>query len=319
MAGTTVRIPTSVTETARRPQLQRILLATDFSECSKNALRCALGIVRRYSSKLYVLNAVHSIGYLLAGGSALADAAVEARRDARRLERELIRDGSLVGVEHEFIVLEGRPVDVILEVAAAKNIDLIVLGTHGRHGLTKMLLGSCAEGVFRSLVCPVLTVGGWLGRFWPTGAGPQRILLLTDFSVTANPAADHAFSIACRCGADLIVRYVPEERSKATSKPRREAEDVSQEYRNWLDGINNRKFTPQLRAQGAATAEAIIHEAHEVGADLIVMGVGGKSTQHPKCALAYKIVSESECPVLTVPAENRNGRHGIRVKEHGDL
>ena len=302
MAGGPVQTPTRVTGVTNRPLLRNILVATDFSECSNNALRCALGIVRRYSSKLYLLNAVHSIGFALAGTGVLTDASTEARRDARQLERKLIENASLAGIEHEFLVEEGRPVEVIVEIAAAKNIDLIVLGTHGRSGLSKVLLGSCAEGVLRAAVCPVLTVGRWLGRIWPAGGGPQRILLLSDFSTQSNSAAEYALSVASHCGAELMVRQVFAERRNKTNGGPCEG-DVMRRYGAWLGSINDPKFTPRLLTRGASTAEAIIQEARLAHADLIVMGVDGKSSGHPMCRFAYSIVSESECPVLTVPAQ----------------
>ena len=299
MAAIPTRMPVTVAETSGQPALRNILLATDFSECSKNALRYALGIARRNRSRLYLVNAVHSIGYLLGGGGVAAQAGVQAWRDAKRLERELLRDGSLSGIEHEFLIREDPPSIVIAQVAAEKKVDLIVIGTHGRHGLTKLLLGSCAERVFRSASCPVLTVGAWIWRPVSAGLGPRHVLLLTDFSAASKPSSEYALSLARRSGAELIALHVIGESGETT--PARVAEDRTRQFRDGFDGIKFSQITLQVQVWTGPLPQTIMEAAHRARADLLVMTVDSGSKGHLRGPSAYEVICRSECPVVTIP------------------
>ena len=303
MATTTRQAPMTVAEAVKGSALRNILFATDFSECSKSALRYALGIARRNNSRLYLVNAVHSIGYLLGGGDVTAQVRVQIMRDARHLERELIRDGSLVGIEHEFFVLDGPPSTVISQVAAEKNVDLIVIGTHGRHGLTKLLLGSCAEKVFRSVSCPVLTVGAWISRPLSASFGPKRILLLADFSAASKPTVKYALSVARRSGAELIALHVTEKNGEATTKPSHLAGDMEHQFRDWFESIKLGQVTPQVQDWTGSLPRTIMEAEQQARADLLVMTVDNRSERHLRWPLAYEVICESECPVLTIPGE----------------
>ena len=303
MAAIPTRMPMTVAETSGQPALRNILLATDFSECSKNALRYALDIARRNRSRLYLVNAVHSIGYLLGGGGVAAQAGVQAWRDAKRLERELIRDGSLSGIEHEFLIRDDPPSIVISQAAAEKKVDLIVIGTHGRHGLTKLLLGSCAERVFRSASCPVLTVGAWIWRPVSAGLGPRHVLLLTDFSAASKPASEYASSLACRSGAELIALHVIGENGETT--PARVAEDRTRQGSHGFDGIKFGQIMPQVQVWTGPLPQTILQAAHQIHADLLVMTVDSGSKGHQREPSAYEVICGSECPVITIPGQGR--------------
>ncbi len=299
MAATPARAPMNADEATRQPALRNILLATDFSSYSTNALRCALGIARRNTSRLYLVNAVHSIGYLLAGDDVVAQASVQTWRDARQREQELIRDGSLAGIEHEILILDGPPSLVIPQVAGEKNVDLIVIGTHGRQGLTKLLLGSCAEKVFCSSFCPVLTVGAWISRPWQSDRGPQRILLVTDFSAGSKPTAEYALSLVRRAGVELIALNVIEE--SGVSKPSRLSEERTRGFCAGLDGFKLGQVTPQVQVWSGPLPRTILEAAQQVSADLLVMTVDSRSKGHMKRQVAYEVICQSECPVLTIP------------------
>jgi nucleotide-binding universal stress UspA family protein len=253
------------------------------------------------------VDAVHSIGYLLGGGGVLAQACVQAWRDARRLERELIRDGSLVGIEHEFLILDDPPAMAISQVAVEKNVDLIVIGTHGRHGLTKLLLGSCAETVLRSASCPVLTVGAWTWHPSSANLGPRHVLLLTDFSAVSKTTAEYALSLARHSGAELIALHVIEENGATTSKPSRVVEDMTRQLSYGLGSVKLGQVKPQVQVWTGPLPRTIQEVERQVGADLLVMTVDRRSKGHLRVPTAYEVICESECPVLTIPTEERSG------------
>jgi universal stress protein A len=130
-----------------------ILHPTDFSACSEPAFRLAYALARDQGARLVVLH-VHP--------PPLCHAEVVARRQDdgyyEQLEAELRGLKAPGGVEVDYLLKEGNAVEVITEVAAEYPCGLIVLGTHGRSGLGRVLLGSVAESVLREASCPVLTV-----------------------------------------------------------------------------------------------------------------------------------------------------------------
>ncbi len=298
MATTPSRLPASVAETTAQPGLRKVLLATDFSESTKNALLFALGLARRHRAMLYLLNVVYSIGYFLGGGCVLAQADLQAWRDARRLERELIRDRFLDGVEHEFLVTNGLPSTVIPQIALEKEVDLIVIGTHGRHGLAKLLFGSCAEKVVRSAPCPVLTVGAWMRRSLSYDVGPKRILLLAGSYPSNRHIIEYALSLLARSSTEPISLDVME-RSPATGIKWREAETVEPEFRRWLDSVAKGRF-PQLQAQIVSTTEGAVEIANRINADLVVITIAESSKAGPARGGVYDTVCASRCPVLAI-------------------
>jgi nucleotide-binding universal stress UspA family protein len=128
-----------------------ILHPTDFSPNSQHALHVAADLARTYDAELILLH-VHAIPVALYG-----EAIVPPEPDYQPLQDELQRI-ELPGVRINRRLVEGDPVTEILNTARDQHADLIVMGTHGRRGLKRMLMGSVAELVVRRSTCPVLTV-----------------------------------------------------------------------------------------------------------------------------------------------------------------
>ena len=137
----------SLVEATGDIHLKSVLIATDFSEASAKALRHALTIARHYGAKFYLVHVVSSLGFTLVGTDAVFAATEAVRRDARQLEDLLIQSGALAGLPHEVIVVQGDVWAELEEVVGRKQVELVVIGTHGRRGLGKLLLGSAAVAV----------------------------------------------------------------------------------------------------------------------------------------------------------------------------
>ncbi|NCO68294.1 MAG: universal stress protein [Nitrospirae bacterium CG_4_10_14_0_8_um_filter_41_23] len=142
-------------------EIRSILFPTDFSEGSSQALQYAADIARRYGAKLYLLYVVHEI--VEAGGWYVPHPSMD------NIYKDLVRDAQkeldeygleelkgLNGIERR--VLRGVPHEVIVKFASDNRIDLIIIGTHGRKGIDRILFGSTAAYVVRHAPCPVLTV-----------------------------------------------------------------------------------------------------------------------------------------------------------------
>jgi nucleotide-binding universal stress UspA family protein len=142
--------------------LATILHPTDFSEQSEFAFRLACALARDYKARLVLLHVLPPPMATYAGGlAATADRwhdTDEAKARLQRMEEEAHR------VRVESTVMAGDPVDMILRAATETNSDVIVMGTHGRTALGRLLMGSVAESVLRKAPCPVLTSKPFLGR-----------------------------------------------------------------------------------------------------------------------------------------------------------
>lgn len=142
--------------------LQRILIPTDFSSHSQTALNYACEFARRFDAELHLLHVVQDV-YSLLPEPAVAfpppgEYMAELKAGAERALREALPPPQDAGLRVVRAVCEGVPFLEIIRYARQQEIDLIVIGTHGRSGLAHVLMGSVAEKVVRKAPCPVLAV-----------------------------------------------------------------------------------------------------------------------------------------------------------------
>jgi nucleotide-binding universal stress UspA family protein len=298
-------------------RLKSVLLATDLSPASVKPLHHALAIARHYGARLYIAHVVSAAPYLMAGPEALELGCQGACRDVQQLQSDLRRDGSLDGLDHEFIVQRGCVWDELQTIILQKQIGLVVVGTHGRRGLEKLILGSVAEEIFRGVDCPVLTVGPHCyreaGVEFP--AETRSYLFATDFSEASLGALPHAISFASRMKATLILLHVV----TAGSIPQLAGWDSASEI---ILMRENARMTCMRRleqlvpcddempietefvVQFGIPSEKILQVALDKKVDLIILGLRRSSLagtiSHRPWATAYEVVSGAGCPVLTV-------------------
>lgn len=149
------------------PSRRRILLATDLSPASDEATRQAFDLAADLGSDLLIVSVIDPAVRGVPGGRVT-------RMDQRRAEREsaaqqLVIRGRQAGVPVTFLVWEGEPGQSIVDAAAAEQVDLIVVGTHGRGAVGRLLIGSVSDFVLRNAPCPVLVVRPLLAQ--PRKAG----------------------------------------------------------------------------------------------------------------------------------------------------
>lgn len=144
--------------------IRRILCATDYSKASARALDEAVNLARQNAAELLIVHVVASVPYASAeefGGAELYLKAEEiTKRDAEASMKKLMGRLQRLKVKAKSLLLEGSPHDQIVKAAKSKKADMIVIGTHGRTGLSKLFMGSVAGKVVSSAQCPVLTVRG---------------------------------------------------------------------------------------------------------------------------------------------------------------
>ena len=137
--------------------IRRILHPTDFSEYSQNAFHIAVDLAQVHKAVVLVLHVARPLSeeQLSYGEAALPQPAEYHHRLA---EAEEAATASAPEVVVERLVLDGDPAHVVADLARERNCDLIVIGSHGRSGLRRILMGSTAEHIIRLAPCPVLTV-----------------------------------------------------------------------------------------------------------------------------------------------------------------
>lgn len=143
-------------------KLKKILYPTDFSESSLEALKYAVSFARDYKAKLVLMHVVNekifSEGLNLPRVSAPDALGQELAAEAERQLKVLIPAAERAGLDWEIAILSGMPFLEIIRYARANDVDLIVIGTHGRSGVEHIIFGSTAEKVVRKSPCPVLSV-----------------------------------------------------------------------------------------------------------------------------------------------------------------
>ena len=141
-------------------RLQRILVPTDFSESARHALTYGLSFAREYKAELLLLHVVEIVPVGYASDlfpAPMAAVFQEVSAYARAELAQLAAAARERGVTTRELVVQGKPSAEIVKVARIENVDVIVLGTHGKGVLDKALFGSTTERVVRRAPCPVLT------------------------------------------------------------------------------------------------------------------------------------------------------------------
>ncbi|MGO9379605.1 MAG: universal stress protein, partial [Dissulfurispiraceae bacterium] len=148
-------------------EIRKILFPTDFTEGALAALPYAVDLAKSYKARLYLLHVIYDIGASTGLNVPIVsfDALYDEMEKGAQEELENFGCGTREGYgDCECSVARGVPYEVILKFAADKGIDLIVMGTHGRRGIDRMIFGSTAEKVVRYADCPVLTVKSQTGK-----------------------------------------------------------------------------------------------------------------------------------------------------------
>jgi nucleotide-binding universal stress UspA family protein len=246
------------------------------------------------------------------------DAEVEAAELAARELKELW--GKLGGadesrrVELSLIVRRGDVCEELEELIQKELIDLVVVGTRARTGVSKVMLGSVAEDIFRKVSCPVLTVGPNSAWDWPQReVGAEKVILFaTDFGDAALKALPFAVSIAHRSRSKLILLHVatPLPQTDLTPILDQSLDKIEEEIRTAgrqrLAELvpKNPQIEVELRVKHGLPVDAILGEASSSSAGLIVLGLHRKSLLFPSGHLpsttVFGVVIAAKCPVLTV-------------------
>jgi nucleotide-binding universal stress UspA family protein len=295
--------------------LRSILCAVDFSEQSRDALRWAGAFAAQFQSQLTILNVLDP---LLADAARIRyglDLATQETEPAlREFASSTWRDGAASDRQATIVVRTGNASDEILESAADRRADLIVLGTQGLGGVRKWLLGSTTERVLRRAQTSVLAVPPG-GEHVPLAVSARRssidrLMSATDFSASSTAAVEHAAELANAFEVPLLLcHFVPptlaplQWRHFATESEEARVADA----REQLERLKSRLSVSsgcEVEVSLGPAAELIASTAEQRQAGLIVMGLtgaGDPSRRRPG-SIAYRVLSSTSIPVLGTPS-----------------
>ena len=299
--------------------IRQILCPVDFSEFSKHAFDRALAVARPHGARVTALHVVPVPSGMAAvpfgpeGPGQFALQAVDREQMLRELRRFVAMDrpaGAAVDVE----VMESTTVHrEILVQAQRLAADLIVMGTHGRSGFDRLLLGSVTEKVLRRARVPVLTVPSHMSAPATAADGPfLRIVCAVDFSAPALNALRYADSLAGESGASIALVHAVEllpvvyEPSMATpfdpGKYWPALERAAQERLHGVAGSLRRASSVEEVVSSGKPYVEILKAAADRRADLIVLGIHGHNVLDRMLfgSTAEHVVRRATCPVLTV-------------------
>jgi nucleotide-binding universal stress UspA family protein len=210
--------------------------------------------------------------------------------------------------------------DAVQKMIEENDIDLIVMGTHGRTGAHKFFMGSVAEEIFRRSPVPVLTIGPHVRSSVHAGGRFHRILFPTDFTAPSQAAAPYAISLVQENNAKLVLLHVMHtleppnsdgrnknggnERERRENDQRRFDLSVAEAIHQLYETVPidaDLYFPPQSIVEYGDPAERILSAAKERSSDLIVLGVRDASghigaAPHLARATAHKVVAHAPCP-----------------------
>jgi len=292
----------AILDTEPRLLLKNILFATDFSPISDKAASFAAALAHKYGSKVLVTHVLPEPEPGVAHPDQVSERDEVARVEAERCLADFKAVDTFKDIAHEELLLQGDMVETLRATIEQKEVDLIVLGTHGRSGISDLIMGSIAENIFRHIECPVLTVGPKVKSAEAHTVNIERVLFATD--LTHGPhALPYAISLAEENDAELIMLHVLQGTVMFDDVVPDEWSDKAKKHlREMLPANLSLKRGAHVAVAVGNASEQIVNVAIQEGADIIVMGVhaGRPSASHAPWAIAHQVIGHAPCPVLTV-------------------
>lgn len=295
-------------------EFTHILCPVDFSDASARALKHAAVLAGWYSARLTVLHVVPTLEPAQAVGDlgAAMPVGMPVLPDQVLAEMRRSLDLDTLFPQAALVVEPGDARSVIVDAAISRKADLMVVGTHGRRGFKRLLLGSVAEALLREAPCPVLTVPPHAAAPATEMATFKRILCAMDFSPPALQALGFALDLARQADGRVTVLHAVE--WLAEEEPRETARFDVPEYRRYIAADAEERLRRLVADESRTWAgidemvvfgrahREILRVAEATRADLVVMGAQGRGGVGLTVfgSATQQVVRGAECPVLTV-------------------
>ena len=297
-------------QATKRIAFKNLLFLTDFSEPSCDTLPIATAVARAYGATIHAVHVLLPLTYTYMNPEMapvlLEDQEELAKREMQRVEARFVGQSSEMIIERASSLWEG-----VERLLKEREIDLIVLGTHGRTGFKKALLGSSGEEVFRRSPVPVIMNGPEARTGAHSGGRFHCLLFATDFNGVSSLAAPYAISLAQENQAQLVLLHVLPlgKQRKAKKEGRVSVVESIHHLENLIPQEAELWCRPRAVVEHGEPAARMLAAAKDYGADLIVLGVRGVNTfpdltTRVQRDIAYNVIAHAPCPVLTVRASS---------------
>jgi nucleotide-binding universal stress UspA family protein len=281
--------------------MTRFLLATDFSDASRPALRRAVRLAARGDVEITLLHVHQTTRAEAAGEPGARELAAEERNTIDLLSLAAREELERAGARVRELKLEGVPGELIVDAARAERADLLLLGTHGRGGVRRILLGSVAEKVARGSSIPVLIARG------PAERGFERVLVAIDLDERSERAAAAACDLAApgatvdlvHCVAMAPLTSIPGQTWVMNELPRIEAGARSYGA-ELVERLRRPGLEPRFSVDFEDPRSAVLHRIDVHGHDLVAVGSHGRGglSRVALGSVSESILRHAACSVL---------------------
>ncbi len=288
--------------------VHNILYVTDFSQPSEAALPFAISAARKYGARIHALHALLPVPYVVTAPETIA-MSIAAEGDIARADMQNV-EARLAEMPHDVTIARGPAVwKVIQQAIKDADADLIVLGTHGRTGALKFLMGSVAEEILRRSPVPVVTIGPGVREIFDGERPfqPRRVLFATDFTPDSIAAAPVAIKLAQENHARLTLLHVLRNRERRSTEhlPSLSVAEAIHHLYETVPKDSDLWCTPDVSVEYGEPARKILEVAEQRYADLIVLGARDSigrlaAATHLSRNTVHKVVASARCPVVTV-------------------
>jgi nucleotide-binding universal stress UspA family protein len=293
----------------------RIAVATDLSD-TEYLLPYAIAQAKASHASLVLIHAVlpHESAPIEAGAVPYYDP-LRMDRDARLMLESLGREVHNQGIECATAVRHGFVPDVVAEVVRNSGVGRLILGTHGRRGLRKFVLGSVARQLLETVDVPVCTIGPRAHK--GTASPPATVLHPVSLAGWHEASAALSFALARQFGAKLVLLHLIGAGAGNTRDPIRSVALATEQLRRLVPREAQASTEIDVRISQGAIVTEILSAADRTQADLVVLGVHAPAHSWLPGTepAAYKILVSAPCPVLSLSVNPELSTEGAEAKE----
>lgn len=318
---------------------QKIMCAVDFSDFTDAILAYSVALCKKFHAKLFLVHIVMDVNISFVNSGIAFDKVMlqdDHIRNAQERLEGLVKEGT---IEHEILIRKGHPADEIRRLALKEKIDMVITATHGKSGITRVLIGSVTEKLMKILHCPFLVMHTRWNGFIPRDDAKmklKKVLVGCDFSQDSKLAFDYGVSLAQEYQAELYLAHVikPTEhielkssdyinaipgdyRAWRTSDYFEMQKKVTEESREKINKLGRRLerqlyfmvpeecrswCTPRTIMLTGEPYKALITYAKEQEIDMIVLGIRGHTLWEKLMvgSTTDRVIRYAPCPVLAV-------------------
>ncbi len=281
--------------------MKRILVPIDFSDCSIGALKIAVQIAKKTDAEIILLHLIDlpsdEVG-MFDEGVPTGPAALVLMKNARNKFLELFEQDFMKGVKVDDYIDFNKPFEGIAEYAKEKNVDLIVMGSHGVSGLDSFFVGSNTEKVVRTSEIPVLVVKKYVENF-----DLKNVVYASNFKGEFHKAFEKILNFIKLFNPTLhLLRVNTVTNFLATHESKELIENFIKEHQHQLNEIDYQSAI----YDDYSVQEGIFHYADTVDADLIALGTHGRQglLHFLQDSIAEDVVNKAQRNILTVKMES---------------